>query len=41
MTARRLSVVTVVRDDLPGLLATRASLRAQSWGDFGRDFEWM
>jgi len=37
MTAPRLSVVTVVRDDLPGLLATRASLRAQSW----RDFEWI
>ncbi|TWA76046.1 putative colanic acid biosynthesis glycosyltransferase [Azospirillum brasilense] len=26
----RLAVVTVVRDDLPGLLATRASLRAQT-----------
>ncbi len=28
--AVRLAVVTVVRDDLPGLLATRASLRAQT-----------
>lgn len=37
MTAPRLSVITVVRNDLPGLLATRASLRAQTW----RDFEWI
>lgn len=33
----RISVVTVVRDDLPGLLATRASLRAQGFGDW----EWI
>jgi len=33
----RLSVITVVRDDLAGLLATRASLRAQSV----RDWEWI
>lgn len=33
----RLAVVTVVRDDLPGLLATRASLRAQTTAAF----EWF
>ncbi|MBP2312246.1 glycosyltransferase [Azospirillum soli] len=33
----RLAILTVVRDDLPGLLATRASLRAQRW----RDFDWI
>lgn len=33
----RLAIVTVVRDDLPGLLATRASLRAQR----RRDFDWI
>ncbi|HEY0837235.1 MAG TPA: glycosyltransferase [Azospirillum sp.] len=37
MTGPLLSVVTVVRDDLAGLRATRASLRAQSW----RGFEWI
>ncbi|WP_029008177.1 glycosyltransferase [Azospirillum halopraeferens] len=37
MTAPLLSVVTVVRDDLPGLLATHASLCAQGW----RGFEWL
>lgn len=34
MTAAALAIVTVVRDDLPGLLATRASLLAQSRPDF-------
>lgn len=33
----RLSIVTVVRDDLPGLLATRASLRAQRF----HGWEWI
>lgn len=33
----RLAVVTVVLNDLPGLLTTRASLRRQSF----RDFEWL
>ncbi|WP_448189805.1 glycosyltransferase family 2 protein [Azospirillum sp. sgz301742] len=37
MSAPQVSVVTVVRDDLPGLLATRASLRAQGFGDW----EWI
>lgn len=33
----RLAVITVVRDDLAGLLATRASLRRQTC----RDYEWL
>lgn len=33
----RISVVTVVKDDRPGLLATRASLRAQGFGGW----EWI
>jgi putative colanic acid biosynthesis glycosyltransferase len=37
MTAAALSVITVVRNDLNGLRATHASLRAQSW----RGFEWI
>ncbi|HYH22139.1 MAG TPA: glycosyltransferase family 2 protein [Azospirillum sp.] len=37
MTTPRLSIVTVVRNDLPGLLATRGSLRSQSW----QGFEWI
>ena len=37
MSGPRISVVTVVRDDLAGLLATRASLRAQTF----RDWEWI
>lgn len=37
MTPPRISVVTAVRDDLAGLLATRTSLRAQSF----TDWEWI
>lgn len=37
MSDPRMSVITVVRDDLPGLLATRASLRAQTLADW----EWI
>ncbi|OYQ36455.1 hypothetical protein CHU95_04315 [Niveispirillum lacus] len=37
MQARTLTIITVVRDDPAGLVATRDSLAVQSW----QDFEWL